>query len=361
MRANVDQYIRNCHVCRRFKSPKNGYHELFQPIAAESKLWQDISLDFVVGLSESEECNAILMIVDRFFKMHHYILCKATDEGTDVEETAKLLLHHVWKLHGLPKTIISDRGPQSVSLIWQKLCKMLSIKFKLSTAFHPETNGQSEKSNQEMERYLRAYVNYQQDDWFDWLLMAKFAFNVSDSVSTKLSPFSVNYGFEPRISFESLNIGGTARKRILGQKTASIKDNMKNVWTFAAVNLHEARRNQETYANRHKKSAPTYESENKAWLSTKNITTNRPSKKLNDKQIESFEVIEQKSNTVKLKLQNSIKIHDNFHVFLLRKDSNDPLTNQVESLSSPVMINNEEEWEMNDVFDSRRYGRNKKL
>ena len=191
--------------------------------------------------------------------------------------------------------------------------------------------------------------------------MAEFAFNVSDSASTKLSLFFVNYGFEPRMSFESLNISGTAQKRILSQKAASIKNNMENVWTFAAVNLHEVRRNQETYANRHKKSASTYESENKTWLSTKNITTNRPSKKLNDKQIELFEVIEQKGNIVKLKLQNFMKIHDNFHVFLLKKNSNDSLTNQIESSLPPVMINNEEEWKVDDVLDSRQYGRNKKL
>ena len=95
MRADVDQYIRNCHVCRRSKSPKDGYHGPLQSIAAESKPWQDISFDFVVGLPESEKCNAILMVVDRFSKMHHYIPCKATDEGTGAEETAKLLLHHV--------------------------------------------------------------------------------------------------------------------------------------------------------------------------------------------------------------------------------------------------------------------------
>ena len=259
MRCDVDQYIRNCHVCRRSKSPRNGYHGPFQPIAAESKPWQDISLDFVVGLSESEGCNAILMIMDRFSKMHHYIPCKATDEKTGVEETAKLLFHHVWKVHGLPKTIILDRGPQFIFLIWQKLCKMLGIKSKLSTAFHPEIDGQSEKSNQKMERYLRAYVNYQQDDWFDWLLMAEFASNASESASTKLSPFFVNNGFELRMSFEPLKIDGTARERISGRKAASIKDVMKNIWAFAAANLHEARRDQETYANRHKKSTPTYE------------------------------------------------------------------------------------------------------
>ena len=190
MRADVRRYVRNCHVCRRSKAPKNGYHGELQPIESENRLWQNISLNFVTGLSESKGFNAILMIVDRFSKMHHYIACTAEKERTKIDETMKMLIDHVWKLHELSKTIIFDRDPQFVSLIWTALCKILSIKTKLSTAFHSEIDEQSEKFNQKMKRYFRVYINYQQNDWSSWLSMIKYASNASTSTSSTMSPFS---------------------------------------------------------------------------------------------------------------------------------------------------------------------------
>ena len=160
---------------QKSKSSRDGYSGLLNPLPIPDRPWTDISIDFVTGLPESKGHNAILMVVDRFSKMHHYIPCTTDEEGTTAEETARMLIKHVWKVHGLPTTIISDRGPQFVSLVWKSLCVMLGIKAKLSTAFHPETDGQSEISNQEMERYLRTYVNYQQDDWTEWLSLTEFA------------------------------------------------------------------------------------------------------------------------------------------------------------------------------------------
>ncbi len=121
-------------------------------------------MNFVTGLPESKDFNAILMIVDRLTKMHHYIPCTAAEEGTNAEEIARLLISHVWKLHELSSTIVSDREPQFISLVWKAVCRTLKIDVKLSTAFHSETDDQSEIANQEMKRYLRTYCNYQQDD-----------------------------------------------------------------------------------------------------------------------------------------------------------------------------------------------------
>ena len=95
----------------------------------------------------------------------------------EAKYTARMFLYHVWKHHGLPKTIVSDRGTQFVSRLWQRLCQRLGISTKLSTAYHPETDGQSENSNQVLEQYLRSYVNYAQDDWVNWLPLAEFAAN----------------------------------------------------------------------------------------------------------------------------------------------------------------------------------------
>jgi transposase InsO family protein len=99
----------------------------------------------------------VLTVVDRFSKMRHYIPCT---KKTDAAAMAKLFLVHVWKYHGLPDTIVSDRGPQFISEFWTELCRLLRIKVKLSTPYHAATDGQSENANKELEIFLRAYVNY---------------------------------------------------------------------------------------------------------------------------------------------------------------------------------------------------------
>ena len=160
MKQDVDQYIQNCHVCRRAKAPRDRYNKTLKPLPVPERPWTNITMDFVTGLPECELKNAILMVVDCLAKERVYIPCSDKDEGTNAEATAKMLLHNVWRRHGLPSSVVSDRGPQFVSAVWKALCKILRINAKLSTAFHPETDGQSEIANQEMERHLRAYVNH---------------------------------------------------------------------------------------------------------------------------------------------------------------------------------------------------------
>ena len=136
---SIRRYVRNCHVCKRAKAPRDKYNGVLKPLPVPERPWTDISLDYVTGLPESQNGhNAILMVVDRLSKERHYIPCTAKDEGTTAEATAKLLIGNVWRYHGLPASMISDRGPQFVSDTWKGMCKILGITAKLSTAFHPE-------------------------------------------------------------------------------------------------------------------------------------------------------------------------------------------------------------------------------
>lgn len=142
--------------------------------------------------------NAILVVVDRLTKMRHLIPCAADGEGgTSADSTAQLLMTNVWRLHGLPTTIVTDHGSQFIAEVWKHLCRLLRINARLSTGFHPETDGQSKILNSEMERYLRTYVGYQQDDWVLWLPMAEFAANNAESATTTTSPFFANYSCHP--------------------------------------------------------------------------------------------------------------------------------------------------------------------
>ena len=163
-------------------------------------------MDFVTGLPECELKNAILMVVDCLAKEQVYIPCLDKDEGTNAKATAKMLLHNVWRRHGLPSSVVSDQSLQFVSAVWKSLCKILQINAKLSTAFHPETDGQSKIANQEMERHLRTYVNHFQNDWVNLLPMAKFAANANPSATTKILPFQATRGYVSRMSFDPVDL-----------------------------------------------------------------------------------------------------------------------------------------------------------
>src|ERR1700678_2260362 len=149
-------------------------------------------MDFITDLSISTGHDSIMVVVDRLSKMAHFIPCSKTITS---EQTASLIFQHVVRLHGLPDNIISDRGPQFISRFWSHLFQQLGTSVNLSSAFHPQTDGQSEQVNQVLEQYLRCIVNYNQDNWVDLLPAAEFAYNNAEHASTKASPCFANYGF----------------------------------------------------------------------------------------------------------------------------------------------------------------------
>jgi hypothetical protein len=134
-KQSVEKYIRNCHICKRFKAIRDKYFDLLNLLSISDRSWMNIIMNFVTKLSESKRFNAILMIINRLTKMHHYISCTTTEEDINAEKIARLLINHVRKLHELSSTIISNRDSQFVSLIWKFICKILRIDVKLFTAF----------------------------------------------------------------------------------------------------------------------------------------------------------------------------------------------------------------------------------
>ena len=170
-----------------------------RPNEVPERLWQYITVDFITKLPMLKDHDSILVVCDRFSKMSHFVV---TTEKMMVEGLARLFRDNVWKLHGLLESVISDRGPQFAVGMMRELNKMLGIETKLSMAYHPETDGQTERTNQELEQYLRMYVNHRQNNWAEWLATAEFAFNNKVHTATKISPFQVNYGRKPRMGFD---------------------------------------------------------------------------------------------------------------------------------------------------------------
>jgi len=141
------------------------------------KMWTHLTVDFIMKLPVVAGKYMILVVCDRLSKIMHFV---ATIDGTSVEGLARLLRDNVWKLHGLPESVVLDRGPQFAVELTKELNRMLGIKTKLSTAFHPQTDGQTERMNQELEQYLWFFIENRQKDWPEWLAAAKFTWQTME-------------------------------------------------------------------------------------------------------------------------------------------------------------------------------------
>ena len=326
MRNDIRRYIKNCHICHRAKSSREKPHGLLQPLLVPEQRWKDIAIDFVTGLPLTKRMkNATLTVTCRLSKERHYISCLAKDKGTSAPETAWMLINHVWKHHGLPDTIVSDRGPQFTADAWKELCETLGIRCALSTAWHPETDGQSENTNQGMEQYLRAFVSYHQEDWDLLLPMAEFAANAAVSDTTRMSPFFLNKGYEPRMSFTpTSNEPTSTRQRLELAKAKDISGTMERSLGLGRSNMKDAQDDMARHANR-KRSDVSFDEGDSIWLTTKNLTTERPSRKLDHKNVGPFKVTKLVGSSYRLELPSTMKISDVFHADKLPLASNDHL------------------------------------
>ena len=174
------------------------------PNIIPEKPWSHISAHFITKLPLAQGYEAILVVCDCFSKMAHFI---AITEKTLAEGLAKLFWDYIWKLHGLPESIISDRGVQFAVGMMKELNNLLEIQTKLSMAYHPQMDGQTERINQELEQYLRVFIDHRQEQWPDWLGTAEFAYNNKVHTATKTSLFKANYSQDPKMGFEGTRKG----------------------------------------------------------------------------------------------------------------------------------------------------------
>ena len=140
-----------------------------------------------------------MVVVDRFTK---YVIAVPTTGEISSMGTAKLFRNHVWKQFGIPRKVISDRGPQFAAQFMKDLHQLVGTKTNISMAYHPQTDGQTERMNQEIKQYLRIFINTQQTDWVDWLSLATFSYNDKEQTSTGHSPFFLNHGRHPNKGIE---------------------------------------------------------------------------------------------------------------------------------------------------------------
>ena len=230
-------------------------------------------VDFITKLPVVAEKNTILVVCDRLFKMMYFV---AITEETLVEGLARLFRDNMWKLHRLPESIVSDSGPQFAAKIMKELNKMLEIETKLLTSYYLQTNRQMERMNQELEQYLRFFVNHRQKDWPEQLVLAEFAVNNKTHLTTKVSPFIVNYSKE-------LRIGVDIRKKLKVKKATEFVERMKKVQEEAGAALKKAQEVMKRQADRGRKNSEKWKKGDRVMLSTKDLVfKKRPARKLVD-------------------------------------------------------------------------------
>src|SRR3954464_12346442 len=211
MRKDIAYYVACCDICNRVKAEHQKPAGLLQPLQVPQWKWDDICMDFVVGLPKSMRGHdSIWVIVDMLTKVAHFIPVRTTFRA---DQLAELYMSRIVSLHGVPKTITSDRGSVFTSAFWQRLHQALGTVLKLSTAYHPQTDGQTERVNQILEDMLRACVLAHGSKWEDCLPYAEFSYNKSYQASLKMSPFEALYGRKCRTP---LNWSQTGDNRIFG-------------------------------------------------------------------------------------------------------------------------------------------------
>ena len=258
-------------------------------------------MDFITKLPIVAEKDVILVVCDRLSKMTHFV---ATTEGTLAEGLARLFRDNVWKLHGLPESMVLDRGPQFAAELTKELNRILGIETRLLTAFHLQTDGQMEQMNQELEQYLRFFVDHRQKDWPEWLASVEFVVNNKVYMATKVSSFMANYGRE-------LRMGGDIRKRGKIESAMEFVERMKKVHEEARVVLKKAQEDMKRQADSGRKETENWKKGDRVMLSTKDLVfKERPVRKLVERYIELYEIEEVISmNAVKLRLPSSMRIH----------------------------------------------------
>jgi len=191
MDSRIRKYVSGCEVCHRIKAPRHGRHGINIPLETPSRPWEGVRKDFITDLPESTASGntGILVIVDRLTKMAIYLTCR---KDMDSPELAQLIFEHVICNCGVPDNVVTDCGTLYRNRFWTRVCSHLSTDNRLSTAFHRQIDGQTERQNQRIKQYLLASCNYEQDNWVELLPLAEFAYNNAIHTSTRMTPFWAN-------------------------------------------------------------------------------------------------------------------------------------------------------------------------
>ncbi|KAK3522503.1 hypothetical protein QTP86_016199 [Hemibagrus guttatus] len=271
---DVERYVRQCSTCAQARPSCQHPEGLLLPLPVPQCPWSHLSVDFLTDLPDSGGFTAVMVVVDRFSKGCKLVPLKGLPMAM---QTAEAMFSHVFRNFGLPEDIVSDRGPQVTSRMWCSLCARLDIAVSLSSSHHPQSNGQAERLNQEIGRFLRSYCSREQQRWSEFLPWAEYAQNSLTHSSTGLTPFQFVLKYQPPLfpwSGEPSDVLAVEEWYRLSQE---------EVWERAHVRLQRGVRRQRIQADRHRHPHPAYQVGQRVWLSTRNLHLKLLCRKLSPK------------------------------------------------------------------------------
>jgi hypothetical protein len=315
MKRSVAEYVAICDTCQRVKAEHQRPAGLLQPLKIPEWKWEEITMDFIVGLPRTQKgYNSIWVVVDRLTKVAHFIPVNTTYSGARL---AELYISRIVCLHGVPKKIISDRGSQFTSRFWEQLHDSLDTKLRFSTAYHPQTDGQTERTNQVLEDMLRACAIQYGTSWDKCLPYAEFSYNNSYQASLKKSPFEALYGRKCRTPLYWDQIG---ERQVFGP---DIVEEAEQLVQQVRENLRVAQTRQKSYADVRRRDL-TFAVGDHVYLKVspmRGIRRFNVRGKLAPRYIGPFKVLERKGEVAyRLELPPNLSgVHDVFHVSQLKK------------------------------------------
>jgi len=309
MYTDIKHYCDTCDTCQRCKNSTTKSQGLLKPLQLPHRKWGSISMDFIVALPKSSRNNdSVLVVVDRFTKMVRFFPCKTTITS---EQLAQVLFQNIISQYGLPDEIISDRGTQFMSELFTDLWKHFGTNQRPSTAYRPQTDGQTERTNRTLQEYLRCYIGSKHTDWESLLPAAEFAHNNSHAQSIGTTPFFLMYGYHPKTP---VTLGLVDAKVHPAKKMA--KDMEKAVKRAKRMLMASQHRMKSQYDKHHVHK--TFAVNDHVLLSTKNLKLQGFHKFL-PKYVGPFQVVRAYgTHAFQLALPSGWRIHDVFHVSLLK-------------------------------------------
>lgn len=312
---DIARFCLTCGHCHMSKPTNQKPSGLLHSLPIPTRPWESIAMDFVGPLPKSNGYDYLLLIIDRFSSMVHLIPTKTTVTATDV---AVKYINEIVRLHGVPRTIVSDRDPKFISQFWQELHRLLGTRLLMSSGYHPQTDGSSERANRTAIQILRAVIDSDQKDWATRLPLVEFAMNAAVSSTLKMSPFEINYGWRPSLN----NLGAAEESTFPGVE--KFAEQAKSNLLAAHDALITSRIPQTYYANKSRQEDPPISIGDKVYLSTAdlNIPKGR-ARKLVPKFIGPYEVLRviAGKSAYELKLPPELerqRIHPVFHITKLR-------------------------------------------
>jgi hypothetical protein len=345
MAGFISAYVEGCNRCQHYRKDLHP-KALIQPQEVPEGPWQTIGIDLISPLPVSRGKDAILNIVDHYMKQIH--LFPVTTQLT-ADGVASIYFKQVFPLHGIPKKIISDRGPQFAARSMRALYKCLGIDAGLTTAYHPQANGQVERKNQEVEIYLKLFTGKRQDDWADLLPTVEFVINSRLNLATGHTPFELLYGYTPDFT---IPVGRPSGIPVLDKHLQNLQVVRKDAEAALRLSKKQMQTDVEQCMKPYK-----FNVGDKVWLQAKQIKVHQQSAKLGPKQLGPFEITEVRSDVdYKLALPPALRIHDVFHVDCLSPYKGNEVNGQVPPPPEPVQVDGEEEYEVDHIRDSKLFG-----